>query len=119
MNRLKKLIEEHGLEEDSEHVIIPYHAAGGEVRRIFVLRRPYLIIAQDQFHRATASIEDIVEAILNNPEGSLWEELKLAEREPPDEEKEEEDAHGNAEQADAPPDENPVKEPGNNGAGDG
>lgn len=81
MNRLKKIIEEHGLEEDHEHVIIPYRTSSGEERRVFVLRRPNLIIARDPFHRATASLEDILEAIVANPEGNLWEELNLAERE--------------------------------------
>ena len=81
MNRLKKIIEEHGLEEDPEHVIIPYRTSSGEERRVFVLRRPILIIARDPFHRATASLEDILEAIVANPEGNLWEELNLADKE--------------------------------------
>jgi len=103
MNRLKKLIETYGLAEDEEYVIIPYVTATGENRRIHVLRRPYLIISKDAFHRATASIEDIVEAIVNNPTGSLWEELRLSEQEaetPEFEEAQEGDAPGEGKGAD-------------------
>lgn len=80
MDRLRQLIEEHGLFEDEEHVIIPYTRADGEKRRIYVLRRPYMVVRRGQERGVTVALEEALEALIREPEGRLWDLLGLATR---------------------------------------
>lgn len=80
MNRIQKLMEEHGLETDGEHIIIPYLSSTGEKRRIYLLNREHMMLEHGKDMRITVPVWEVVEAIIENPEGSIWETMGLSER---------------------------------------
>ena len=81
MDKVRERIQQYGLSEDSEHVIIPYTRSDGEKRRIYLLNRPYMVIRRDRDHSFTVSLDEVIEALLRSPEENLWDLLHLSARE--------------------------------------
>jgi len=80
LDRLRQIIEENGLREDEEHVVIPYTRADGERRWIHLLKRPWILVRRGREKAVAVAVDEVVEALLREPEGSLWELLGLENR---------------------------------------
>jgi len=77
MEGIKELIRRYGLEEDHEHIIIPFKDNAGRKKRCFLLKRPFLRIAYPDGHFADFPIEEVIEAIIRYPELPVSEALFL------------------------------------------
>lgn len=75
MEEIDELIKLYGLEEDLEYVIIPFTAQKGELKRRFILKRPYIRIAYDSGYFVDYPLQDVIKAAVKNPELSLSEAL--------------------------------------------
>lgn len=77
MEAIKELIRRYGLDEDHEHVIIPFTDRDGRKKRCFVLKRPFLRIVYADGHFFDFPIEEVIEAIIKYPELPVSEALLL------------------------------------------
>ena len=77
MEEINELIRRYGLEEDGEHVIIPFIGKDGKVKRCFVLKRNYIRITYLEDHYIDYPLADVIEAIVRNPELPLSEALYM------------------------------------------
>jgi hypothetical protein len=77
MEGIKELIRRHGLDEDHEHIIIPYRDRDGRKKRCFLLKRPFLRVVYPDGHFADFPIEEAIEAIKKYPELPVSEALFL------------------------------------------
>jgi hypothetical protein len=77
MEAIKELIRRYGLEEDHEHVIIPFKDREGRNKRCFLLKRPFLRIVYADGHFSDFPIEEVIEAIIKYPELPVSEALFL------------------------------------------
>ena len=64
MEAIKELISRYGLEEDHEHIIIPFRDRDGRKKRCFLLKRPFLRIVYPDGHFTDFPIEEVIEAIM-------------------------------------------------------
>ncbi len=78
---IRALIRLHNLEEDLEHVIIPLPEKGGHKRRCFLLKRRFMRLVYAEGVYADFPLEEIIEAVIRNPELPLSESLLLLHRE--------------------------------------
>jgi len=78
--RIDAIVARYGLESDGEHVIISFTDPAGRRKRLFLLRRPNIIVRRDLERRVTVPLEEVIEALVNAPETPLWESMKLDER---------------------------------------
>ncbi len=81
MEAIKELIRRYGLEEDHEHIIIPFRDRDGRKKRCFLLKRPFLRIVYPDGHFIDFPIEEVIEAIMKYPELQLSEALYLLHKE--------------------------------------
>ena len=75
MEELDELIEHYGLEEDKEHVIIPYTDKNGRKNRCYLLKRRYIRIVYSEDHAVDYPLIDAIEATIRYPELLLSEAL--------------------------------------------
>lgn len=77
MEEIDELIEHYGLEEDQEHVIIPYTDKNGRETRCYLLKRRYIRIVYSEEHAVDYPLIDAIEATIRFPEILLSEALYL------------------------------------------
>jgi len=77
VEEINELIQRYGLEEDGEHVIIPFIGKDGKVKRCFILKRNYIRITYIEDHYIDYPLADVIEAIVRNPELPLSEALYM------------------------------------------
>ena len=75
MEEIDELIENYGLEEDKEHVIIPYTDKNGRKNRCYLLKRRYIRIVYSEDHAVDYPLIDAIEATIRYPELLLSEAL--------------------------------------------
>ena len=75
MEEIDELIENYGLEEDQEHVIIPYTDKKGRKNRCYLLKRRYIRIVYSEDHAVDYPLIDAIEATIRYPELLLSEAL--------------------------------------------
>ncbi|MFZ5998687.1 MAG: hypothetical protein ACOYW7_14550 [Nitrospirota bacterium] len=76
-----ELISRYGLEEDLEHVIIPFTGSSGSVKRCFILKRRFIRVVYPDKHYSDYPLHDVVEATVKYPELLLSEALRVLHRE--------------------------------------
>ncbi len=64
---IEELIRRHGLEEDLEHVIIPFLDKDGRKKRCFLLKRRFLRLVYPDGHNEDFPLEEVIEAIIRFP----------------------------------------------------
>lgn len=79
---LRDLIERHGLDEDTEHIIIPLRGRDGRDERCFLLKRKYFRIAYPDGHTAVFPVGEVIAAIMQYPHLPLRESLPHVHVEP-------------------------------------
>jgi hypothetical protein len=77
MEEIDELIKRYGLEEDKEHVIVPYTDKNGKKNRCYLLKRSYIRIVYSEEHTVDYPLVDAIEATIRNPEVLLSEALYL------------------------------------------
>jgi hypothetical protein len=75
MEEIDELIKQYGLEEDPEHVIIPYTDRNGDRKRRFILKRPFIRIMYDTGYFVDYPLSDVIKAAVKYPESLLSEAL--------------------------------------------
>jgi hypothetical protein len=75
MEEIDELIKQYGLEEDLEHVIIPYKDKNGVGKRRFILKRPFIRIMYDTGYFVDYALSDVIKAAVKYPESLLSEAL--------------------------------------------
>ncbi len=68
MEQIKELILHYGLEEDLEHIIIPFVGADGRKKRCFLLKRRFLRLVYPDGRYEEFPIEEVIEAIMRYPD---------------------------------------------------
>jgi len=82
MEQIQELIRKYGLEEDPEHVIIPFVSGDGRPRRCFLLKRRFLRIMFTDTHFHDYPLEEIIEATVLYPDMPLRESILLVHKDP-------------------------------------
>ncbi len=82
MEQIQELIQKYGLEEDPEHVIIPFVSQDGRKRRCFLLKRKFLRILFSDAHFHDYPLEEIIEATVLHPDMPLRESILLVHKDP-------------------------------------
>lgn len=77
MEEIKELIKNYGLEEDLEHVIIPFTDRNGRKQRSYLLKRRFIRIVYPGGQFIDYPLEDAVRATIKYPELLLSEALYL------------------------------------------
>ena len=77
MEELDELIAHYDLEEDKEHVIIPYTDKNGRENRCYLLKRRYIRIVYSEEHAIDYPLVDAIEATIRYPELLLSEAMSL------------------------------------------
>jgi len=75
MEDIEELIKHYGLEQDPEHVIIPYTDKNGAGKRRFILKRPFIRIMYDTGYFVDYPLSDVIKAAVKYPEILLSEAL--------------------------------------------
>lgn len=81
VDAVHELIERYGLEEDGEHVIIPFRDEKGHRKRFFLLKRRYIRIVYPEGNFLDYPLEEAIEATVRYPELLLSEALYLLHKE--------------------------------------
>lgn len=77
MTDIEELIKQHGLEEDAEHVIIPFLDKNGRQKRRFILKRRFIRIIYAEGYFVDYPLADVIKATVQYPELLLSEALYL------------------------------------------
>jgi hypothetical protein len=77
MEEIEELIKHYGLEEDSEHVIIPFIDKNGRWKRCFLLKRRFIRIVYSEEHFVDYPFADVIKATIKYPDLLLSEALYL------------------------------------------
>jgi hypothetical protein len=75
MEEIEKLIKQYGLEEDSEHVIIPFTDKNGRKKRCYLLKRKFIRIVYTEDHYEDYPLTDVIKATIKYPDLLLSEAL--------------------------------------------
>jgi hypothetical protein len=81
VEEINELIKRYGLEEDPEHVIIPFTDKNGHIKRCYLLKRKFIRILYPEGHHVDYPIADVIEATIRYPELPLSEALYLFHKE--------------------------------------
>jgi hypothetical protein len=81
MEEVDELIRQYGLEEDLEHVIIPFTDRNGRKKRRYLLKRRFVRIVYAEGYHIDYPIADVIKATIKYPELLLSEALYLMDRE--------------------------------------
>ncbi|MEW6053826.1 MAG: hypothetical protein AB1552_08575 [Nitrospirota bacterium] len=77
MEEIDELIRQYGLEEDGEHVIIPFTDKDGRKLRRFLLKRRFTRIVYTDGYYIDYPLTDVIKATLRYPERLLSEAIYL------------------------------------------
>ncbi|OGW38101.1 MAG: hypothetical protein A2Y97_08450 [Nitrospirae bacterium RBG_13_39_12] len=77
MEEINELIKRYGLEEDGEHVIIPFTDSNGRKKRCYLLKRKFIRIIYPQGYFVDYPLTEAIEATIRHPELLLSEALYL------------------------------------------
>ncbi|MBI4686085.1 MAG: hypothetical protein HY755_12950 [Nitrospirae bacterium] len=80
MEEIDELIKQYGLEEDTEHVIIPLPGKDGHIRRCYLLKRRFIRIAYPEGYFIDYPLTKIIEATIKYPDFPLTESLYLLQK---------------------------------------
>lgn len=75
MEAIEELIRRYGLEEDREHVIIPFTGRDGRVKRCYLLKRRFMRIVYPDGQQVDFPLAEVIEATIKYPELLLSEAL--------------------------------------------
>ncbi|MBS1232525.1 MAG: hypothetical protein H6R42_179 [Nitrospirae bacterium] len=75
MKDIDELIEHYGLEEDPEHVIVPFLDKNGRPKRRFILKRRFIRIVYAEGYFVDYPLADAIKATVKYPELLLSEAL--------------------------------------------
>ncbi len=75
MKDAEELIKQYGLEEDQEHVIIPFRDKDGKLKRRYLLKRRFVRIVYAEGYFVDYPIADVIRATVRYPELLLSEAL--------------------------------------------
>jgi hypothetical protein len=81
MEEVDELIKQYGLEEDPEHVIIPFTDKDGKKKRRFLLKRRFVRIIYAEGYYVDYPIADVIKATVKYPDLLLSEALYLTDQE--------------------------------------
>jgi hypothetical protein len=81
MEEVDELIKQYGLEEDPEHVIIPFTDKDGKKKRRFLLKRRFVRIVYAEGYYVDYPLTDVIKATVRYPDLLLSEALYLTDRE--------------------------------------
>jgi hypothetical protein len=81
MEEVDELIKRYGLEEDREHVIIPFTDKDGKKKRRFLLKRKFVRIVYAEGYYVDYPLTDVIRATIKYPDLLLSEALYLTDRE--------------------------------------
>jgi hypothetical protein len=81
MQEIDELIKQYGLEEDPEHVIVPFTDNKGRRLKRFLLKRRYVRIMYAEGHYVDYPLTDVIKATVKYPELLLSEAIGLLYRE--------------------------------------
>ena len=81
LEEIRELISRYGLEEDPEHVIVPFTGKDGRVKRCFLLKRRFMRLIYPEGHYIDYPLTEVIEATVRHPEIPLSEALDLLRRE--------------------------------------
>ena len=77
MEDVDELIVKHGLEEDLEHVIIPFEGKDGKRKRCFLLKRRFIRIVYPDGYYLDIPLNAAIESTLQHPELLLSESIMI------------------------------------------
>lgn len=81
MEAVNELIKRYGLEEDLEHVIVPFKSEDGRLKRCFLLKRRFMRIVYPGGYLVDYPMNEVIEATVRYPELLLSEALYLMHKE--------------------------------------
>lgn len=81
MEEINELIKHYGLEEDVEHVIIPFTGKNGQTKRCYLLKRKFIRIVYPEGQFVDYPLVEAIEATVGYPELLLSEALYLMNKE--------------------------------------
>jgi len=81
MKDAEELIKRYGLEEDPEHVIIPFIDKHGRPKRRYLLKRRFVRVVYSEGYFVDYALADVIEATVKYPEIPLSEALYLLNKE--------------------------------------
>lgn len=81
MEEAEELIKRYGLEEDPEHIIIPFTDKDGKKKRRFMLKRKFVRIVYAEGYYVDYPLTDAIKATIRYPDLLLSEALYLTDRE--------------------------------------
>ncbi len=77
MEEIDELVRRYHLEENNEHIIIPFMSADGRNKRCFLLKRRFIRIAFGDGRVSDYPIAEAIEAVMNYPDMKLSAALYL------------------------------------------
>ena len=80
MEEVDELIKRYGLEEDPEHVIIPFTDREGKKKRRFLLKRRFVRIVYAEGYYVDYPLADVIRATVKYPDLLLSEALYLTDQ---------------------------------------
>jgi hypothetical protein len=81
MEEVDELIKQYGLEEDPEHVIIPFTDKDGKKKKRFLLKRRFVRIVYAEGYYVDYPLADVIKATVKYPDLLLSEALYLTDQE--------------------------------------
>ena len=81
MEEIDELIRQYGLEEDLEHVIIPFTGMDGSKKKCYLLKRRFIRIAYPEGHYIDYLLTEAIEATIKYPDRLLSEAIYLLHKE--------------------------------------
>jgi hypothetical protein len=77
VEEIKELIRRYGLEEDLEHVIIPFTDKNGMKKKCYLLKRKFIRIIYTEDHYEDYPLADAIKATIKYPDILLSEALSM------------------------------------------
>jgi hypothetical protein len=81
VDEVRELIRRYGLEENAEHVIVPFRDKNGKMKRCYLLKRRFMRLMYPEGHFVDYPLAEVIEATVRYPELLLSESLYLLQKE--------------------------------------
>jgi hypothetical protein len=81
VDEVRELIRRYGLEENAEHVIVPFRDRHGQLKRCYLLKRRFMRLMYPEGHFVDYPLTEVIEATVRYPELLLSESLYLLQKE--------------------------------------
>jgi hypothetical protein len=81
VDEVRELIRRYGLEENAEHVIVPFRDKNGQMKRCYLLKRRFMRLMYPEGHFVDYPLAEVIEATVRYPELLLSESLYLLQKE--------------------------------------